>query len=230
MISKQSTYILATVAVSALFTGQAYARDGGLSAASIALTRISNTPLVAASATNDASALQKQSEQLINSLGDQAISFMSNTAMTDQDRQEAFRKLLSKNFDMKTIGRFVLGRYWRSATPEQLSEYQGLFEKMVVSVYSERFKEYSGQKFYVKGSRLDTDKDTLVASAILPKDGGQEIPVEWRVRQKSDGRFQVVDVIVAGISMSVTQRSDFSAVIQRGGGNLDVLLAHLRKG
>ena len=49
-----------------------------------------------------------------------------------------------------------------------------------------------------------------------------------RVRERG-GSMKILDVIVEGVSMSVTQRSDFSSVIQRGGGNVDVLLDHLRK-
>ena len=97
---------------------------------------------------------------------------------------------------------------------------------MVVKVYSDRFKEYKGQKFEVRGARPEGEKDVIVTSFILPE-GGPEVQVDWRVRSKN-GRFQVIDVIVEGVSMSVTQRSDFASVIQRGGGNVDVLLAHLQ--
>ena len=44
-----------------------------------------------------------------------------------------------------------------------------------------------------------------------------------------DGKYKVIDIIVEGVSMSVTQRSDFSSVIQRGGGNVQVLIDHLRE-
>lgn len=166
-------------------------------------------------------------EHFVTSLGDKAIGFMSNAAMNDQQKQDAIKSLLLSHFDMKTIGRFALGRYWSLATPQQREEYQSLFERMVLSVYSTRFKEYKGQQFLVKGSRPDGEKDTLVSSVIAPP-SGQPIAVDWRVRNK-DGKYMVVDVIVEGVSMSVTQRSDFSAVIQRGGGSIDVLLNHLRK-
>lgn len=171
--------------------------------------------------------MQASAEKLIISLGDKAIAFLNNKALTDAQRTQEFTTLLRTHFDLKTLGRFALGRYWRASTKEQRSEYQSLFEQMVVDVYSGRFKEYSGQKFIVNGSRQDSAKDTLVNSVIIPKDG-KEIKVDWRVRRKKDGSFKVIDVIVAGVSMSVTQRSDFSAVIQRGGGNVDALISHLK--
>ena len=59
--------------------------------------------------------------------------------------------------------------------------------------------------------------------------GGEEVQVDWRVRNKG-GSYKIVDVLVAGVSMSVTQRSDFASVIQRGGGNVDALIAELKNG
>lgn len=168
------------------------------------------------------------SEKLISDIGDQAISFLADDGLSDSAREEAFRELLINNFDMKTIGRFVLGRYWRTATPEQRDEYFNLFEEMVIKTYSRRFSEYSGQKLVVTGSRDENDTDRLVNSLI--KGSGSDISVDWRVREKSDGSYKIVDVIVEGVSMSVTQRSDFSSVIQRGGGNIEALLQQLRGG
>ena len=43
------------------------------------------------------------------------------------------------------------------------------------------------------------------------------------------GKPQIVDVIIEGVSMSLTQRSDFDSVIQRGGGKIDPLIEHLKK-
>ena len=166
-------------------------------------------------------------ENFISSMAQQGIDFLSNESLTTDQRKESFRKLLHNNFDMKTLARFSLGRYWRTATKEQQSEYLKLFEKMVVDVYASRFNEYHGQKFDVRGSRLENEQDIMVSS-FIKGETGEEVEVQWRVRYK-DKRYLVVDVIVAGVSMAVTQRSDFASVIQRGGGDVQVLLAHLRE-
>lgn len=165
-------------------------------------------------------------ENFVNSMASRALEFLGNNGMNQTQRKEEFRKLLNDSFDMSTIGRFTLGRYWRTSTKDQRDEYLTLFKKMVINVYSERFGEYQGQDFETRGHRFDGEKDTIVTSYIVPE-SGPEIQVDWRVRYK-DGRYSVIDVIVEGVSMSVTQRSDFAAVIQRGGGDVQVLLAHLR--
>lgn len=150
------------------------------------------------------------------------IAFLGDDSLDDTQRTAEFRKLLNNNFDMATIGKFALGTSWRTATPAQQAEYQKLFKEMIVKTYSRRFKEYKGQKVEVGSARADGDKDVIVSSSIIPADG-PEVKVDWRVRGS-----KIVDIMVEGVSMALTQRSDFASVIQRGGGKIDVLLEQLR--
>jgi phospholipid transport system substrate-binding protein len=155
----------------------------------------------------------------------QGLGFLSSDSLTDAQKKSEFRKFLKNNFDIRAIGRFALGRYWRTTTPAEKEEYQGLFEDMIVGVYSSRFSEYSGQNIEILDAEKRGKSDIVVHSKITGE-GGPEIKLDWRVRQKN-GRFRVIDIMVEGVSMAVTQRSDFASVIQRGGGDIDVLLAHL---
>lgn len=148
-------------------------------------------------------------------------------AATPQGKAE-FTQILNQGFDLPTIGRFVLGRYWNSATQQQQAEYMDLFERMIVETYSRRFQNYQGETLVVKGTRaVGNGTDTLVATEIRQKDG-PPIQVDWRVRP-AGGSFKVVDVIVARVSMSVTQRDEFASVIAQNGGNVDGLLQAMRQ-
>lgn len=166
-------------------------------------------------------------KNFIASMGDRGINFLGNQSMSNDAKKAEFRSLLNVSFDMATIGRFALGTYWRSATPAQQQEYQKLFRDMIVRVYSQRFSDYKGQKFEVKSARTENAKDSVVTSFIVP-DSGPKVQVDWRVRNKG-GSYKVVDIIVEGVSMSMTQRADFASVIQRGGGKVDSLLTYLRQ-
>ncbi len=196
----------------------AIARQGSLAvdADNTLITEVNSGTQVAAGARN-----------FVSNMGDRAIGFLSDPALTHEQRKVEFRKLLEDSFDMETIGRFALGSSWKMATPQQRTEYQKLFKQMIVNVYSRRFEEYQGQKFEARTSRPEGDKDIIVTSYIIPQ-RDPEVRVDWRIRYK-DGRYRVVDVIVEGVSMAITQRSDFASVIQRGGGNFQVLLDHMRK-
>lgn len=178
-------------------------------------------------AANAASSEVEGAKNFIAGMGERGINFLGNQNMSMDAKKAEFAKLLNDSFDMNTISRFSLGQYWKSATPAQQKEYQKLFNAMVVKVYSNRFSEYKGQKFDVRTARKENDKDAIVTSYIVPNDG-PEVRVDWRVRNKG-GVYKVVDIIVEGVSMGQTQRADFASVIQRGGGNIEALLNHLRK-
>jgi phospholipid transport system substrate-binding protein len=167
------------------------------------------------------------SKSFIDGMAKTAIGFLGDTNLNEEQRKQEFRKLLHTSFDMKTIGRFALGTNWKTATPAQQAEYLKLFESMVVEVYANRFSEYDNQALEVAEAAPE-GKDVMVTSYIVPEGGGDKFRVDWRVRNK-EGGYKIVDVIVEGVSMALTQRSDFASVIQRGGGNLEVLLEHLRK-
>jgi phospholipid transport system substrate-binding protein len=167
-----------------------------------------------------------EAEKFVSKLADSAIGFLSDASLAPEKKASSFKQLLQTHFDMKSIGRFALGRYWRVATPAQQEEYLGLFNDMIVEVYSRRFSEYKGQILTVTGSRIEGENDAIVTS-VVKQDDGPDIAVDWRIRHSSNG-YKVIDVIVEGVSMALTQRSDFASVIQRGGGDVSVLLTHIK--
>ena len=169
----------------------------------------------------------KGAEKFITKLADQGIAVLANQDASEAKQKKEFRRLLNNNFDMNTIARFSLGRHWRTASKAQRAEYLKLFNAMIIDVYSARFSDYQGQIIEVKGSRKEGERDVLVHS-LLTQEAGPDVKVDWRVRNR-DGRYKVIDVIVEGVSMALTQRSDFSSVVQRGGGDMEALLAHLRE-
>ena len=171
---------------------------------------------------------ESQAKDFISDLTSKGIGVIKDADISEEQRQKEFRTLLQKHFDMKTIGRFALGRYWKTSTAAQQSEYLDLFEDMVVRVYSRRFSEYNGEVINIVSARAEGKADALVSSMIVPPNGSK-VSVDWRVRKKKNGQLKIIDIIVEGVSMSLTQRSDFASVIQRGGGKIDVLLEHLRK-
>jgi phospholipid transport system substrate-binding protein len=176
-----------------------------------------------------AKAADGKHEQFVQNLGEEALSALASDDMTEEKIAKEIQGWLSNYFDTPTIARFALGRYWRQASDSQKKEYVVLFKDLIVQTYSKRLEEYSGEKFKVMGHTKASDRDTIVHSKILPADDkGPTTQVDWRVRS-SNGKLKIIDVIVEGVSMSVTQRSDFSSVIQKGGGRIDALLTSLRK-
>lgn len=161
-----------------------------------------------------AAAAAASPEAFINDLASAALKTIANKA-TDADRETAFRKLLDANFDVPQISRFVLGRYWRTASDAEKQEFLSLFETYVVRAYSNRFGDYSGESVKVTGSRSQGDL-FIVASEILQTNGAPPVRVDWIVHKSGDD-YRISDVSVEGVSMVLTEKQQFAAVIQRDG-------------
>ena len=166
-------------------------------------------------------------DAFVRDMGKEAVDSLTSKTLTDRQREARFRSIFERSFDVPVIARATLGQYWRIATPEQRKEYVTLFEDFVVQAYAARFKDYSGESFKVGQTRVLNDREKLVGSEIVRPNDQPPVKVQWRLRGNSD--YKVVDVIVEGISMLITHRDEFAAVIQQNGGKVEGLLADLRK-
>ncbi len=177
----------------------------------------------------------------VQALGDKTIDVIKEPESSPDERKRHVRELLSEYFDLDTIGRFVLGRHWRAATPAQRKEYATLFRTFILETYAVRFEALRETIFARSGDdagrvfealrvriiqvRRVNERDSLVTTEIgLP--GRAPLHVGYRVRA-DNGALKIVDVIAEGLSLLVTRRSEFAAVVKRHGvaGLLDLLRA-----
>lgn len=163
---------------------------------------------------------------VINNLGNRALEVLGKNA-TPAQRVARFHQLFREDFDVPGIARFVLGRYWKTATPEEQEEFVKLFEDYIALVYSNQLAAYSGETLKVTGSRTSAE-EAVVASEIIRPTGSPPVKVDWHLTDRN-GTYKISDVTVDGISMAVTQRSEFASVIQRSGGQVAGLIAQLRE-
>ena len=161
----------------------------------------------------------------VKTLRDRAIMVLSDENSTAESRKAEYRRLLDEGFAVNTIGRFVLGRHWHAATEEERGEYLDLFRAFVLNTYAQRLDSFTGETFLVVASQSLDDKDTMVSTEIRG-DGGPAIRVDYRVRSH-DGTNKIIDVLVEGISLIITQRAEFASVINREG--FEGLMNHLRR-
>jgi phospholipid transport system substrate-binding protein len=174
-----------------------------------------------------------QEEKIINfvsKMSNEGLEFLGNDKLSEAQKKKRFKALLDSHFDIKTIAQFALGIHWRNISDSEKKEYVDLFENMVVNIYTRRFGDYKGQEIVVKTASKRGRRDFIVSSVILPPKGenGPEVNLDWRVRNRN-GSLKIIDISVEGTSMIITQRADFSAVIQKGNGDIEFLLAELRK-
>jgi len=155
-------------------------------------------------------------KDFVQKVGNDAIHELTDKSIPDNERVKRMRALLRADFDEAAVSKFVLGTYWRLATPEQRAEFQKLYEIVVAHNYAGLFKKYSGQTFQVLSERALDDKTTVVNAQINQTDGNPPIPVEMQV-QRNSPNWQATDIKVDGISMPQTHRKEYASVMNRSG-------------
>ena len=172
-----------------------------------------------------AESTDEEAGQFIQNLANKAISVLREESGTLEVRETEFQTLLYDGFALDRIGRFVVGSHWRKMSAEQQNDYQELFKLWVLKTYSVRLGGYSGQTFSIVKVVEAGTTDRYVRTLIDQPKGGESVRADWRVRP-IDGGFKIVDVVVEGVSMIVTQKQEFSAVVRRHG--VDGLIESLR--
>ncbi|WP_349596801.1 ABC transporter substrate-binding protein [Thalassospira sp. NFXS8] len=162
----------------------------------------------------------------IRGLGDEAISELAGDKVDDSSRQDRFINLMDKYFKMDQVARFVLGRYWRNLSEQELGEFASLLQKYLALNYASKFKDFDGEKFVV-GDSSQNKKDIFVNSQVVRPDG-PPVKIVWRLRE-FDGNLRIIDVSIEGISMGITQRDEFASVIQQNGGKVQALTDLLKE-
>ena len=159
-----------------------------------------------------------RAEKFIQELGDKGIKTLTGKGLTKIERQKKFEEFFIGSFDYNRIGKFVLGRFRREVMSADMKQYLGLFKKMVVRVYAARFGEYNDEKFKASGFRIvDKKVDTVIVSSKIIRPNDSKIAIEWQMYQDKSGDFKIFDVVVEGVSMALTQRSEFASILQKDG-------------
>jgi len=191
------------------------------------ITVLATACLMAPALAHAAPATTTDVTQYVDALGNKVLTIISNKALPKDKKQAQIEALFSQNVDIPWVSRFVMGRAWKQATDEQKSSYLREYERFLVQRYATRFTEYSSGSFKITGARDDGEGDFTVNMAIASQEtGGEPVLIDYRIHK--DGKnFKVFDIIIEGVSMITTQRSEFASVVNANG--VDYLIAQLAK-
>jgi phospholipid transport system substrate-binding protein len=165
--------------------------------------------------------------QFLDSYATKAVDMLGDPATPKATRVNNFEVLLAEGFDINTISRFILGRYWRGATAEEREEFIKVFSRVLAERYAPIFEGADRSRFSVGDAQPIKGKDNLyMVDAKVISDDGTPIMLRWRIAQRSAG-YQILDVMVEGVSMVITLRDEYGSVIRQEG--VTGLIDRLRK-
>lgn len=184
------------------------------------LPALALTPAANAAAPGTATA-----KTFIAQAGNKLVSIINGPDSTSQ-KATALRGLVNQIVAVDQIGKFVLGRYWNVATPSERGEYMHLFHQTLAYNITTQIRAYKGFTFTV--GRVSTGPEGEMVETQISRQGQSPADVQWVV-DTVGGQPKIVDVVVEGTSLRVTERSDYSSVINDHGGQVSALIAAMKQ-
>lgn len=159
-------------------------------------------------------------EQLVQKVTDEVLAAVkSDKQLAAGDKQKALKLAEEKvlpHVDFQEATRLAVGRSWRQASPEQRKKLVEEFRSMLVRTYSNAISEYQGQTLKVLPSRGKQDPEDATVRTQFMRAGGKPLPIDFQTRKTPEG-WKIYDITVEGVSLVLTYRTEFDAVVKQEG-------------
>ena len=103
-----------------------------------------------------------KAEAFVKNVTTEGIEQIINANVSQQVKDERFAKLFNQALDLDFIGQFVLGRNWRTATPEQRKAFIKVYRELNIKTWSQRFDEFKGKNFIFAGTTPSNSKNQIL--------------------------------------------------------------------
>jgi phospholipid transport system substrate-binding protein len=152
---------------------------------------------------------------------------LADSSLSQTEKARDLRSLFRQNFDVPAISRFVLGKYWRKASTAERQDFLDVFEEMNTRQFLAMVGEFSAEMFSIVKVQQDGANPSLsMVSTKIAQSDGEPISAVWRIRNKDD-QHKVFDIVIEGVSMAITLRHEYAAVVRTDG--VDGLIAIMRE-
>ncbi len=168
----------------------------------------------------------QKAEEFVENVTREGLEEIVNSNISKVEKDKKFESLLQSSLDFKAIAKFVLGRYWRSATAEQREEFMHLYEKLNIETWSKRFDEFQGKDFVFHGTSPSQSKNQVFVNSSVEIAQGTPASVVWRVKE-TNGELKIVDIIIENISLAITSRNEYTAFIKNSPNGVEGLIENL---
>jgi phospholipid transport system substrate-binding protein len=170
----------------------------------------------------------QKAEDFIKQVTTQGIEEIINSDVSAAEKNERFAKLFNEYLDVAFIGRFVLGRYWKTANPTQRTDFIDVYRELNVQTWSKRFDEFKGKTFIFNGTAPSNSAGQIFVNTTVPMDQGAPAKVVWRVNE-TNGKLKVIDIIIENVSLAITARNEYTTYIKKSANGVQGLIDDLRQ-
>jgi phospholipid transport system substrate-binding protein len=136
-------------------------------------------------------------------------------------------KYLLPHFDTNFSAQLVLGRYWRSATPEQRQHFIDAFYHSLLTNYGSALVDFTADRLKIFPTKVDPESTRATVRTEVKRSNGDRVSVNYYLRKTPQG-WKAWDVVIDGISYVNSYREDFGAQIEQQG--IDAVIKRLESG
>ncbi len=154
------------------------------------------------------------------------VNTVINSGKPEQAMLADFERVFSRYADVAVIARSALGPAARQASKAQMTEFTKAYQGYISRKYGRRFREMIGSKIEVTDARPVKSYYEVVSVAKLK--GESPFDLRWHVSDKS-GKQQFFNIIIEGVNMLGSERTEIGAMLDKRKGNIDALIADLKK-
>ena len=157
---------------------------------------------------------------LVKQTADDVLAIVKNDKDIQAGNQQKLFAVVEEkilpNFDFDRVCRMVLGKNWKSASPEQQALFQKEFRSLLLRTYATALGKYRDQVIEYRPMQTDaSEKNVTVKTQIIQK-GGQPIAVDYSL-VKGPAGWKVYDITIESVSLVTNYRSQFSSEIRQNG-------------
>lgn len=153
----------------------------------------------------------------VTTVANEGLSSLNDASLDAGQKRERVSALIRDRFDLQGIAQFVIGRYFNQLTEAQKDEFSNLYFDYVMELYFSRLINVGQVDIAVDGVGAATNGDALVTTQFA-RSGRDDQPLRviWRIRDAGEA-LRISDIQTEGVSLAVTQRSEFTAVYRSKG-------------
>ncbi len=168
-------------------------------------------------------------EQVIQSVSDQLQKKLKDKSFTRNFAQvtQYVNSVIDPHTDFNKIAPLVLGKHWKTATPDEQERFKHEFQTLLVRAYSRAFVEYNNWTINYLPLELASDATKAIVKTKVLQPSQQPIDVNYRMFL-SGGEWKVYDIMIDGVSLVTNYRSTFDNEI-RNKGSLSAVIDWLVK-
>ena len=167
-------------------------------------------------------------EELVKKITQEVMeAIKGDKQLASGDRQRAIKLAEEKilpHVDFEEATRLAVGRSWAKASPEQKKKLVSEFRNMLVRTYSNAIQPYQGQQMKVMPVRMKPGDTEVTVQNQFIRSGGQPVKIDYSMRKTEKG-WKIYDIVAEGVSLVLTYRSEFDAVVKQDG--IDGLIKRL---